>query len=130
MYVTMYVTMSSSDFAKLRTNGGLIGLWKFNLHMIERILRSSILCSIKLVVPSKSKDGSTTPITPDKIMKHWTEHFTDFCFNQTVVDGATIDSILQHNCIYSLDEESSLDETINFIKQINTGKAPTSWFIL
>ena len=76
------------------------------------------------VIPSKSKDGSTTFITPDKIMKRWTEHFTDLFFNPSLVDDAAIDSILQRDCIYSLDEEPSLDETINSIKQINTDKAP------
>ena len=76
------------------------------------------------MVPLKSKDGLTTFITPDEIMKRWTEHFTDLFSNPAVVDNAAIDSIPQRDCIYSLDEEPSLDETINSIKQINTGKAP------
>ena len=76
------------------------------------------------VVPLKSKDGSTTFITPDEIMKRWTVHFTDLFFNPSLVDDAAIDNIPQRDCIDSRDEEPSLDETINSIKQINTGKAP------
>ena len=76
------------------------------------------------VVPLKSKDGSTTFITPDEIMKRWTEHFTNLFFIPSIVDDAALDSIPQWNCIYSLDQETSLDETINSVKQINIGKAP------
>ena len=42
----------------------------------------------------------------------------------SIVDDVAVDSVPEQDYIHSLDEKLSLDETINCIKQISTGKAP------
>ena len=76
------------------------------------------------ITPLLANDGTSLLKTPEDIMRRWFEHFRDLFHNPSVVNDAAVESIPQQDTHPELDNEPSLDEVIQCIKQVNTDKAP------
>ena len=71
----------------------------------------------------KSKDGLLIT-EPKKVLERWSEHFNEVLNQDSIFDMSVLKEIPQWDVNQSLDDLPTLEEVLDSIKQLTSGKAP------